>query len=38
MITLQHVIRAFAMLIAMLMMQGCTSVELAVDIYKKHKA
>ena len=37
MITLQHVIRAFAMTLALLMMQGCSSMELAIDLYKKHK-
>ena len=37
MITLHHVIRAFAMALILLMMQGCSSVELAVDLYKKQK-
>jgi len=37
MITLQHVIRAFAVALILLMMQGCSSVELAVDLYKKQK-
>ena len=37
MITLQHVIRAFAMISALLMLQGCSSMELAIDLYKKQK-
>ena len=37
MIALQHGIRAFAMALTMLVMQGCSSVELAVDLYKKQK-
>ena len=37
MITLQHVIRAFAMMLTLLMMQGCSSMELAIDLYKKQK-
>ena len=37
MITLQHVIRAFAMMLALLMLQGCSSMELAIDLYKKQK-
>ena len=35
MITLQHVIRAFAIALTLLMMPGCSSLELAVDLYKK---
>ena len=34
MITVKHVIRAFVMTLTLLMMQGCSSVELAVDLYK----
>ena len=37
MITLQHVIRAFTIMLALLMMQGCSSMELAIDLYKKQK-
>ena len=37
MITVQHVIRAFVMTLTLLMMQGCSSMELAVDLYKKQK-
>ena len=35
MITLHHSFRAFAMALVLLMMQGCSSLELAVDLYKK---
>ena len=35
MITFQHVIRAFAIALTLLIMQGCSSLELAVDLYKK---
>ena len=35
MIMLQHVIRVLAMALTLLMMQGCSSIELAVDLYKK---
>ena len=37
MIALQHVIRALAIAFALLMMQACSSVELAFDLYKKQK-
>ena len=37
MVTLQHGIKLFAMALTLLMMQGCSSVELAVDLYKKQK-
>lgn len=37
MIKLQHATKASALLLAMLMLPGCTSMELAVDILKKHK-
>ena len=37
MIILQHVIRAVAMMLALLLMQGCSSMELAIDLYKKQK-
>ena len=35
MITVQYIIRAFSVTLALLMMQGCSSMELAVDLYKK---
>ena len=37
MITLQHVIRVCAMALILLLIQGCSSLELAVDLYKKQK-
>ena len=37
MITLQHGIRVLAVTLISLLMQGCSSVELAVDLYKKQK-
>ncbi len=37
MITLQHGIRALAVAFVLLLMHGCASVELAVDLYKKQK-
>ena len=35
MITVHHVIKFFAMAVTLLVMHGCSSVELAVDLYKK---
>ena len=35
MITLQHVIKAIAVALTLLVLPGCTSMELAVDLYKK---
>ena len=35
MITVQHVIRAITVALMLLMLQGCTSMELAIDLYKK---
>lgn len=35
MITLQHIMRACSVTLTLLMMQSCSSVELAVDLYKK---
>ena len=35
MITLQHVTKAFAVALMLLMLPGCTSMELAIDLYKK---
>ena len=37
MITLRHVISALALALTLLMMHGCSSVELAIDLYKKQK-
>ena len=37
MIKSKHVSRAFSMAIVLLMLQGCSSVELAIDLYKKQK-
>ena len=34
MITLQHVTKAIAVALMLLMLPGCTSIELAVDLYK----
>ena len=37
MIKSKHVSRAFSMAFISMMLQGCTSVELAIDLYKKQK-
>ena len=37
MINSKHVSRAFSMAFTLLMLQGCSSVELAIDLYKKQK-
>ena len=37
MIKLKHFSRAFSMAFTLLMLQGCSSVELAIDLYKKQK-
>ena len=35
MITVQHVTKAIAVALMLLMLPGCTSMELAIDLYKK---
>ena len=37
MVTPQEVIRAFVLALTLVLMQGCSSLELAVDLYKKQK-
>ena len=37
MIKVQRLITALAMMLALLMLQGCSSMELAIDFYKKQK-
>ena len=37
MVTPQNVIRAFVLALTLVLMQGCSSLELAVDLYKKQK-
>ena len=37
MISLQDVTKAYAVAVTLLILPGCTSMELAVDLYKKHK-
>ena len=37
MVTPQKVIRAFVLALTLVLMQGCSSLELAVDLYKKQK-
>ena len=37
MVTPQNVIRAFVLALTVVLMQGCSSLELAVDLYKKQK-
>ena len=37
MVTQQNVIRAFVLALTLVLIQGCSSLELAVDLYKKQK-